>query len=93
MRVMRWNWDLIHETRTEALNGADGCPIVRVTGNRDGLINGTDEGRNGPTSLKGIAVTARRLANLVSDVPGSNSNMRGIADAEIDVPDIRAILH
>jgi len=88
---MRWNWNLIGEARAKPLNNADRCTIVRVTSNRDRLINRADKWRNGATSLKRIAMTAKWLKNLKSDVPRTNSNMLCIADAKIDVTDIRTI--
>jgi hypothetical protein len=85
------NWNLIGETRAQPLNDAHGRMIVRVAGDGHGLINGANEGRNSATSLERIAMPAKRLKNLKSNMPHGNSNMFSVADFKIDVTDIGAI--
>ena len=41
--------------------------------------------------MEGIAATAKRLKNLVADVPGANPDMLGVANAEINVTGIGTI--
>jgi hypothetical protein len=91
MRVVRRNWNLIGKIRTQPLNGAHGCNVVGVASNRDRARNGLDKRRNRTTSLKRVAVPTKLLANLKSDVTGTNSNVLGVADSKIDVTNIRTI--
>jgi hypothetical protein len=91
MRVMHWNGNLIGEVCAEPLNGTDRCSIVGVARNRDGPGKWSDEWRNGPTSLKRVAMPTKLLSNLETNVSSTNANMLGITDPKIDVPDIQTI--
>jgi len=91
VRIMRRNGYLINEARTQSLDGSSRGEIVRVAGDRASVINGTDERRDGTASRKRIAMTPKWLKNLEPNVPGANSDVFGIANPEIDVPNIRTI--
>lgn len=91
MRVMLWHRNLIRKTGTKSLNDPSRRVIVWVAGNRHGIINCSNERRNGTTSLERVTVTAKRLANLEAEVPGTNSDRPGVTDTKIDVTDIGTV--
>src|SRR5579872_4850709 len=91
MWITRWNRNFIDETRAQAFDGSDRCQVIGITSDCDGLVNRPNEWRNSTTSFKRVPMAAKFLANLVTDVPGRNPNMLGIADSKIDVPNIGAI--
>jgi len=88
MGVVWWNGNLVNEVRPQPLDGPERNPVVRVARNRNAFVNRTDERSNGATSLKRESVAAKRLRDFKSDVPRAQSNMLGIADAEVDVANI-----
>ena len=87
---MRGNGNFINEARAQTLDGPPRRMVVRVTGNSDRAADRADERGKRLTGLKRIMAAAERLQNLEADVSGGNSNMLRIADAEVDVADLRA---
>jgi hypothetical protein len=91
MRIVRRHCDLVNEAGAQSLDGPPRCLIVRITGNDNGVINGKNEWRDGPAGLKGVTMTTKRLLNPKSNVACADSNMVRIADAKIDMTDLRAV--
>ena len=89
MRIVGWDSDLINKLRTQALKRAARGHIVRVAGNRDGLINGAHERRNGAARLQRVTMASKRLGNLKPNMTSTNVNMLRITDAKINVPGVR----
>jgi hypothetical protein len=85
MRVVCRHDNLVNKFCSQSLDRAPGCRVVGIAGDRDPFINGTNERGKGAASLERVAVTAKRRKNLEPDVPGTNSNMPGVTDTEIDV--------
>ena len=65
--------------------------IVRVARKGDCVIHARNERCDGSTSLKRVAVAAKRFQNLESNVPRTDTNMVRVTNAKVDVPHIRAI--
>jgi hypothetical protein len=65
--------------------------IVRIAREGDSVINGSNERGDGSTSLKRVAVAAKRFQNLESNVSRTDTNMVRVTNAEVDMPHIRAI--
>jgi hypothetical protein len=91
MRIVRWHCDLINKLSTQTLNSAPGRQIVKVAGNRDGLVNRANERRDSATGLNRKPTPSKRLRYLKTYVPSTDPNVLGISDPKIDVPDIRTI--
>jgi hypothetical protein len=91
MWIMRRNCNLVNKARAQPLDGPHRSAVVWVAGDRNSVINRPDKWCNGATCLKCVATASERLQNLESDVPCTNSNMLCIANAKIDVPNLRTI--
>jgi hypothetical protein len=65
--------------------------IIWVARNGDRVANGGNKRPDGATSLKRVAVTAKRLQNLESDVSRTKAHVLRVANAKIDVAHIRAV--
>ena len=88
MRIVGWHGNLVNKPSTQAFNRASGREIVRVAGDRDGLVNRPDEWHDGSTRLQCVAMPSKTLRNLKSDVTSANPNVLRFSDTKIDVPDI-----
>jgi len=91
MWIVWWNGNLIDKTCAQPLNGPSRRLIAGVAGNGHGLINCANPWGDGAAGLKRIAMTAKGLMNLKSNVAGTNEDVPGIANSEIDVAHIGAI--
>src|ERR1043165_5526209 len=89
MRIVRRHGDFIHKAGAKLLDGAFGGVIIWIARDRDFRVNRPRERRQRLTGLPRETVTAERLNDFVTDVPGTLSNMLGIAYTEIDVPDVQ----
>ena len=87
---MLGNDNFFNKARAQALDGPPRRMVVRVTGNSNRAADRADEWGKGLAGMKRIMAAAERLQNLEADVSGGNSNMLRIADAEVDVADLRA---
>ena len=88
MRVVRWNRNFIYEACAKSFESAEGGVIARVTGKYYGGIKCANEGREGAAGLKCIGVSAMRFEHGESNVSGAEANVRGVANAKVDVTDI-----
>src|SRR5438874_539558 len=88
---MRRNGHHVNKPGAQSFDGPHRCEIVRVTRNRNHLVNRADEWGDGATCLQRVAAASIGLSNLEPDVSGAKSNMLGITDTKIEVADFRAI--
>ena len=91
MRVICRNGNFVNEAGAELLNGANGSNIVSVARDRHSIRNRLNKRRNCTTRLKRIAISAKPLTDLESNMTGTNPNMICVTDSEIDVTDIRIV--
>ena len=87
--VFGWDGHFINETGDQLLDGSLGGVVIRVAGNGDHQVDGTNERRQSLAGLAGETVSAERLGNFVTDMPRAQPHMFGIPHAEIDVADIQ----
>jgi len=92
MRVVRRNGNLIHKPGAKSLNGANGRYIVRVASDDNSSGDGANKRTKSAARVQGVTVPAKWLKNLEADVPGTDTNMVGVAHAKTDVSNVGAVL-
>ena len=91
MRIVWRDWNLVDEFCAKSLDRASRRLIVGVASNDHGIVNGANKRSDGAARLERIAVAAKWLKNLETDVTGTKPDVPGISHAEIDVADIGAV--
>jgi hypothetical protein len=83
--------NFVNKTGAQSFNRPPRGQIIGIAGDSHRVVNGTHERRNGATRLERITMSAMLLANLETNVPRRNSNVFSIANAKINMANIRPV--
>lgn len=91
MRIVRRNDDLVEELHPKAFDGPEGRCVFEVGGDHHGPIKHADKWRDRFTGLEGKMMATEGGKDFEPDVPDRVANMVALADAEIEVANVRVL--